>query len=123
MTEHQDKDSCLYRQIHPERIQRVWAVSLPEDTVLELAELFKVLGEPSRVKILHALAQEELCVCDLSEILNISSSAISHQLRLLRANKLVRSRRCGKNVFYKVDDEHVSGLLLQGTEHVREPRE
>lgn len=122
MSQEENTLTCTRRQVHPESVALARASELNEDTALGLAELFRVLGESTRVRILHALSCAELCVCDLSELLNMSHSAVSHQLRLLRANKLVRFRRSGKNVFYSLDDEHVEGLLRQGTEHVREDR-
>lgn len=122
MSQNVKEDTCRRRQIHPESLALVQASDFSEETAQGLAELFRVLGESTRVKILHALSCTELCVCDLSELLNMSHSAVSHQLRLLRANKLVRYRRSGKNVYYSLDDEHVEGLLRQGTEHVREER-
>lgn len=122
MSKEEKGETCKRRQIHPESIAQVQASDFGADTAQGLAELFRILGESTRVKILHALSCTELCVCDLSELLNMSHSAVSHQLRLLRANKLVRFRRSGKNVFYSLDDEHVEGLLRLGTEHIQENR-
>jgi len=95
---------------------------LNDDVVYELSETFKVLGDPTRIKILHALNEKELCVCDLSELLDMSSSAISHQLRVLRNNKLVKHRKEGRSVYYSLDDEHVMCLFGQGLSHVLEDR-
>jgi DNA-binding transcriptional ArsR family regulator len=89
-------------------------------TVDRLAEIFKVLGDPTRVRILTALSTGELCVCDLATLLRVSESAVSHQLRLLRSLRLVRARRDGRMVFYRLDDHHIVGLLRQGREHVEE---
>ncbi|MCF8086286.1 MAG: metalloregulator ArsR/SmtB family transcription factor [Desulfohalobiaceae bacterium] len=122
MSQEESTEVCRRRRVHPESIAQVRASEINEDTARGLAELFRILGESTRVRILHALSCAELCVCDLSELLEMSPSAVSHQLRLLRANKLVRFRRSGKNVFYSLDDEHVEGLLRQGTEHVLEER-
>ena len=94
----------------------------PLEALQDLAALFKALGDPTRVRILAALALRELCVCDLCAILDMSQSAVSHQLRLLRTARLVRFRRDGKNVFYSLDDEHVLALFAQGLEHVRHDR-
>jgi len=88
--------------------------------IAQLADTFAALGEPTRLRIVSALAQDELCVCDLSETLGITPSNCSHQLRLLRALRLVRSRRAGKHVYYTVDDEHVRRLVEQGLDHVAE---
>jgi len=95
---------------------------LSEDVVYELSETFKVLGDPTRIKILHALNEKELCVCDLSELLKMSSSAVSHQLRVLRNHKLVKHRKEGRSVYYSLDDEHVMCLFGQGLSHVLEDR-
>ncbi len=96
--------------------------ALAEDVVYRLADIFKTMGDPTRIKILHALQQKELCVCELSELLEMSSSAISHQLRILRANKLVKYRKEGRSVYYSLDDDHVVCLFFQGLEHVLEDR-
>lgn len=90
------------------------------DDLNNLASLFKVLGDPTRIKILNALVHSELCVCDIAEIMNMGSSAVSHQLRVLRSSKLVKFRRQGKNVIYSLDDEHVYYLMKQGLEHIQE---
>lgn len=83
------------------------------------AELFKVFGDPTRLKLLAALLGQEMCVCDLSDLLGISQSAVSHQLRLLRTSRLVKNRREGKSIFYSLDDDHVATILAQGMEHIR----
>jgi ArsR family transcriptional regulator len=93
---------------------------LTESSVLALAETFKVLGDTTRVRILDALSQSELCVCDLASLLGLSESAVSHQLRLLRGMRLVRARRDGRLVYYTLDDQHIVGLFEQGLEHVQE---
>jgi ArsR family transcriptional regulator len=85
-----------------------------------LAETFRALGDPTRVRILDALSRAELCVCDIATLLSISESAVSHQLRLLRSLRLVRSRRAGRMVFYALDDDHITRLFAQGLEHVEE---
>jgi DNA-binding transcriptional ArsR family regulator len=96
--------------------------TLADDFVYDLAELFKTMGDPTRIKILYALKERELCVCDLSELLGMSSSAISHQLRVLRNNKLVKYRKEGRSVYYSLDDDHVMCLFGQGLEHVLEDK-
>mgnify|MGYP006282227397 FL=1 len=96
--------------------------TLTDDVVYDLAELFKTMGDPTRIKILYALKERELCVCDLSELLDMSSSAISHQLRVLRTNKLVKYRKEGRSVYYSLDDDHVMCLFGQGLEHVLEDK-
>lgn len=91
-----------------------------EDILYGLAELFKVFGDPTRIRILYALSAEELCVCDIAAVLNMSQSAISHQLRVLKQSRLVKFRRDGKTVYYSLADSHVKTILDQGLEHVQE---
>ena len=93
---------------------------MPPRTVAALADTFRVLGDPTRVRILDALADGELCVCDIAALAGISESAVSHQLRLLRGMRLVRPRRAGRQVFYSVDDQHILELLKQALTHVEE---
>jgi ArsR family transcriptional regulator, lead/cadmium/zinc/bismuth-responsive transcriptional repressor len=93
---------------------------LDDATAAALAETFKVLGDPTRVRILDALARAEVPVCDLAELLGLTQSAVSHQLRLLRSMRLVRSRRDGRHIYYAVDDDHITKLFKQGLEHVQE---
>ena len=93
---------------------------LEHDTVQAIAETFRVVGDPTRVRILDALAAGELCVCDIAALVGISESAVSHQLRLLRGMRLVRPRRAGRQVFYSVDDQHIVELLRLAVTHVRE---
>jgi len=110
---------CGRQEIHPASLEAVRAAMLEDAELFYLAELFRVLGDHTRVRILKALSLSELCVCDIAELLGMTHSAVSHQLRALRAARLVRYRRDGKNVFYAIDDEHVDGLIRQGLEHVR----
>ncbi len=93
---------------------------LPDDSAAALAETFKVLGDVTRVRILDALARDEVAVCDLAEMLGVTQSAVSHQLRLLRHARLVRSRRDGQHIYYTLDDHHIVRLFEQGLEHVQE---
>jgi ArsR family transcriptional regulator, lead/cadmium/zinc/bismuth-responsive transcriptional repressor len=93
---------------------------LPPRTVEALADTFRVLGDPTRVRILDALATGELCVCDIASLVGISESAVSHQLRLLRSMRLVRPRRAGRLVYYAVDDQHILELMKQAMTHVEE---
>jgi DNA-binding transcriptional ArsR family regulator len=95
------------------------AEMLVDGDAQSIAETFKILGDPTRVKILHALSKRELCVCDISAVITIGQSAVSHQLRLLRGARLVKHRKEGKMVWYSLDDEHISLLLAQGIEHVK----
>ena len=91
-----------------------------EDDLYDLAELYKVFGDSTRIRILFVLFEAEVCVCDLAKVLNMTQSAISHQLRILKANKLVNSRREGKSVFYSLADGHVRTIIAQGREHIEE---
>src|SRR5258708_35063784 len=93
---------------------------LDEASVAALAETFKVLGDTTRVRILDALARAEVPVCDLAQLLGLTQSAVSHQLRLLRGMRLVKSRRAGRHIYYVADDHHIVGLFEQGLEHVQE---
>lgn len=91
-----------------------------EETLTDLADFFKVFGDATRVKILYVLLQSEMCVCDLAEVLQMTQSAISHQLRVLKQVKLVKNRREGKTVFYSLADRHIQTILNQGMEHISE---
>lgn len=91
-----------------------------EKSVYELAELFKIFGDPTRIRILYAMLDTERCVNDIAGLLEMSQSSVSHQLRILKSSKLVKSRREGKLVFYALDDDHVRAILNMGMEHVRE---
>mgnify|MGYP006276566297 CR=1 FL=1 len=95
---------------------------LGNKTAKELAELFKTMGNPTRIKIIYSLRERELCVCDLTEILDMSPSAVSHQLRVLRNMNLVKYRKEGRSVYYSLDDDHVLCLFSQGLEHVLEDK-
>lgn len=93
----------------------------PDDEILyDLAELFKVFGDSTRIKILYSMFENELCVNDIAKLLNLSQSSVSHQLRILKSSKLVKFRREGKSVFYSLDDEHVRAIISMGMEHVEE---
>lgn len=105
----------LLRRAHAQKLSRTM---VSEDTASQLAETFAVLGDATRVRMLDALSHGELCVCDLATLLDMTSSAISHQLRYLRALRLVKSRREGKNTLYSLDDEHIVSLFGEGLKHV-----
>jgi len=113
-------DQCEQPCVHHDRVAQVLEGLLPDSAAEGLAEIFSLLGDRTRVRILHGLMGRELCVCDISAALGMTSSAVSHQLRLLRTAKLVKARKEGKNVFYSLDDGHVHSLLAQGLEHVLE---
>lgn len=94
---------------------------MPDDEILyDLAELFRVFGDTTRMRILYALSEKELCVCAIADLLHMQQSAISHQLRILKQAKLVSSRREGKTVFYRLADSHVQAIIEQGMEHIEE---
>lgn len=113
-------ERCDCGVIHPEILRKV-EESLPDlELLYDLAELFKVFGDSTRIRILYALAESEMCVCDLAKLLDISQSAVSHQLRVLKQAKLVRHRREGKTVYYALADAHVETIINQGMSHIEE---
>ncbi|GAB6098215.1 metalloregulator ArsR/SmtB family transcription factor [Halanaerocella petrolearia] len=111
---------CEEYCLHQGAIQQIRDEELSEETIKQLAATFKVLSDPTRIKIINALANKELCVCDISEILDMSQSAISHQLRKMRDLNLVKYRKEGRVVYYSLDDCHIWRLFNQGLEHVLE---
>ncbi|OEU65111.1 MAG: transcriptional regulator [Desulfobacterales bacterium PC51MH44] len=111
---------CQEKVLHVEKVKYAVDNTPDPDTLQNLADIFKALSDPGRLKIVIALATCELCVCDLAAVSGSSESAVSHQLRILRNLKIVRYRREGKIVFYRLDDEHVSSLISQSLEHVKE---
>jgi len=113
-------DLCDIVHLHPGRVAALRASLIQEDDVTDLAETFRALGDPTRVRVLDALSHGELCVCDLAAIVRMTESAVSHQLRLLRNLRLVRPRREGRMVFYALDDRHIITLFRQGLRHVQE---
>lgn len=113
------EDTCEELILHKENIAAAKRIMLKDDDASKLSEVFKVLGDPTRIKIINALSRCELCVCDIAEILGMTHSAISHQLRLLRNLRLVKYRKEGKMVIYSLDDEHILQLFSQGMEHVK----
>lgn len=113
-------DACDVFHIDPARVARLRAALIEAGDVADLAGLFRALGDPTRVRMLDALSHGELCVCDLATLLGLSESAVSHQLRFLRAVRLVRPRRDGRMVYYALDDRHILTLFRQGLRHVQE---
>ena len=111
---------CDRTEVHPDLVKIVNEAMPAGDELDRLAELFKVFGDPTRIRILFVLSEAEVCVCDLAETLNMTQSAISHQLRVLKNNRLVKSRREGKSIFYSLADDHVRTILGQGRDHVEE---
>ena len=112
------EDHCTESYIHEDRVQRAIAHLVDGSTAVRLAETFKALSDPSRVRMVSLLADDALCVCDLAAALGMSQSAVSHQLRTLRDLRLVRWRREGRQIFYTLDDEHVADLFRRGLDHV-----
>lgn len=111
-------EACEALCVHQDAVEQV---HLPGQEEIEaMAELFKLFGDPTRLKILCSLTQQELCVCDLAELIGMNQSAVSHQLRLLKQGRLVKSRREGKSIFYSLADGHVHTVLAQGMEHISE---
>ena len=119
MEERKD-EICVGCEVH-EDLLKIVNETLPEETELyDLAELFKVFGDSTRIRILFVLFEAEVCVCDLAKVLNMTQSAISHQLRILKQNKLVKNRREGKSIFYSLADDHVRTIINQGRDHIEE---
>ena len=120
LASNEQPDQCEYMVTHQDVVDKV-ITKMPEEEVLyDLAELFKVFGDSTRIKILYVLFESEMCVCDIAAILNMTQSAISHQLRVLKQSRLVKYRREGKVVFYSLADNHVHTILNQGLEHIAE---
>ena len=113
-------ECCEVQEIHEELLAQVNATLPDEERLMDLAELFKIFGDTTRIRILFVLFEAEVCVCDLAEVLNMTQSAISHQLAILKRNKLVKSRREGKSMFYSLADDHVRSIIGQGMEHILE---
>ena len=116
------QDLCECRIIHDDRLNNARKSALSSETTEELCLTFKALGDMSRLKILWALEKQEMCVCDLAALLGITESAVSHQLRLLRTLRLVKNRREGTILYYRLADDHVSDLVEIALEHVSESR-
>ena len=115
-----DVECCDTVVVHEELVKAVHEKMPDEDKLYDLAELFKVFGDSTRIRILYVLFEAELCVCDIAQTLNMTKSAISHQLRILKQSKLVKNRREGKQVFYSLADDHVRTIIAQGREHIDE---
>ena len=121
MADRKGKDPICGHGPGGSRLGALLSREVPDDRQLRtLAETFKALADPTRTKILYALSLRELCVCELADFAGLSVSAISHHLRLLRAMRLVKFRRAGRNLYYSLDDEHIENLFREGLKHVRE---
>lgn len=115
-----DVEKCSINCIHQDIISKVKKCIPDEEILYDLAELFKVFGDSTRVRILCALFESEMCVCDIAELLNMTQSAVSHQLRVLKSARLVKARRDGKTVYYSLSDEHVIHIFNDGLNHIME---
>ena len=115
-----DSDRCDCNIIHEDVVGEVRAKMPAEEVLMDLADLFKVFGDSTRVRILSALQHSVMCVCDIAALLGMTKSAISHQLRSLRQTRLVKHRKDGKSVYYSLDDDHIGNIFAQGLLHVRE---
>lgn len=113
-------DDCNCLVLHQDIIEKVKGTMLEDEILCDLADLFKVFGDSTRIKILHVLSKAEMCVCDISALLGMSQSSVSHQLKTLRQAKLVKPRRDGKVIYYSLDDDHVVQIFNQGITHLME---
>ena len=118
--ERESIDVCEFLHVHEDVVEEVKSHMPNEDTLYDLADFFKVFADSTRIKILYVLLCSEMCVCDLAQILNMTQSAISHQLKVLKQARLVKSRRAGKSIIYSLADDHVSTIIAQGQEHIEE---
>ncbi len=117
----ENEEICCDAECVHEQLLKIVNETMPDETELyDLSELFKVFGDSTRIRILFVLFEAEVCVCDLAKVLNMTQSAISHQLRILKQNKLVKSRREGKSIFYSLADGHVRTIISQGLDHIEE---
>ncbi len=112
--------SCDFMYVHSDIVEKVQKSMPDEEELYDLAELYKVFADSTRIKILYVLFESEMCVCDIAQLLEMSQSAISHQLRVLKQSKLVKFRRDGKTIFYSLADDHVRTIMNQGIEHIEE---
>lgn len=115
-----DVEHCECHEVHKDLVLQITKRQPDEDALYDLAELFKVFGDSTRIRILSVLMGEELCVCDIAEVLGMTQSAVSHQLRVLKNAKLICNRKEGKQVFYALADDHVNTILAMGLEHIEE---
>lgn len=120
MADERDIECCSFLCVHEQTVSKVLSEMPDDEQLYDLAELFKVFGDSTRIKILYALFEAELCVCDIAQLLNLTQSAVSHQLRVLKNTRLVKPRREGKAVFYSLADDHVRRIIAQGMDHIRE---
>lgn len=114
------EDICEINIIHQDKVDNLKNIMPDDELIYDLAEFFKVFADSTRMKIIYALMNEELCVCDIAAIVGTTQSAISHQLRILKQSKLVKYRKDGKVVYYSLDDEHIAEIVKKGREHIEE---
>ncbi|GFR36676.1 ArsR/SmtB family transcription factor [Thermobrachium celere] len=115
-------DTCSCNIIHDEIVNAVKKKMPEEEVLFDLAEFFKVFGDSTRIKIMYALFEHEMCVCDIAALLNMTQSAVSHQLRVLKQARLVKYRKEGKIVYYSLNDDHIKDIVKEGLEHINEGR-
>lgn len=120
MEDRYNVECCELTCTHEEIVQKVQQGMPDEDTLYDLTELFRIFGDSTRIRILYVLFEAEMCVCDIAALLGMTQSAISHQLRILKQNKLVKNRREGKSIFYSLADDHVRTIIAQGLDHIVE---
>ena len=120
MEDRYNVECCDFIHAHEEIVEKVRREMPGEDTLYDLCELFRIFGDSTRIRILYVLFEAEMCVCDIAALLGMTQSAISHQLNILKRNKLVKSRREGKSMFYSLADDHVRTIVSQGMEHIEE---
>ncbi len=120
MNLHEHSEVCDCDVIHKEVVESVQSQMEDTEVLYAVSDFFKVMSDSTRMRIMYALDKAELCVCDLSVLLNMTKSAISHQLKSLKDAELVKSRRDGKNVFYSLKDDHVKAIIETGIEHIKE---
>lgn len=115
-------DRCEEAVTHSDKVERARSLLPDDDMLFELSEFFKLFGDSTRIKILETLNGSELCVCDISAVVGVSQSGVSHQLRLLRQNRLVKTTKAGKENYYTLDDEHIGDIIKIGMNHINERR-
>lgn len=113
-------DQCDFICVHENVVNQVLKFMPKDQQLMDLADFFKIFGDPTRVRILYVLSQSQMCVCDIANLLQMGQSAISHQLRILKQMRLVKFKREGKTVFYSLADGHIETILAQGMEHISE---
>ena len=116
----QQEEKNEYLCVHEDTVNRLLEEMPAEEDLYDLAELFKTFGDSTRIRILFVLFEAEVCVCDLAQVLNMTQSAVSHQLKILKQNRLVKCRREGKSIFYSLADDHVRTIIAQGQHHINE---